>query len=497
MQSTTMPLSGVRVVVTRSADQATFLSNKLRNLGATTIEIPMIEIIPPSDTDSMDSSIRNLGKYDWVIFTSVHGVEFFLRRMAILQIPTSCLYSVRIAAIGSATSAAIQSIGRSPDYVPSRFLSESIAAGLDGLQGKRVLLPRADIASKKLPLLLRDKGASVDEVVAYRTVVPRELTRDRLKTVLETGVDVVIFTSPSTVCNFANALEHASVTKDLSNVRIACIGPVTAEAARQLGMAVDVVANPHTIDALVEAIVSDVRKKDETSSPDQATAQREFLKYTFFKVDSQWRRLDANQRRLGIEQFASLVEDFGEAHLIRSYSLVGIRGDTDFLLWNISRHLEELQSFTAALLRSEFGKYLGLPYSYLAITRKSEYLGDHEHAGQDGLASQSPGISRYLFVYPFIKKREWYFLPHEQRTIMMAQHFKIGHKYPSVRIHTGYSFGLDDQEFVLAFETNEPADFAELVMELRSSEASRYTELETPIFTCVQMRIRDILDMLG
>jgi len=238
-------------------------------------------------------------------------------------------------------------------------------------------------------------------------------------------------------------------------------------------------------------------KAQAASSSDQTAAQHEFLKYTFFKADSQWRRLDVNQRRLGKEQFASLVQDFGETHLIRSYSLVGIRGDTDFLLWNISRCLQELQSFTSTLLKSEFGKYLILPYSYLAITRKSEYLGDHEHAGQDGLTFQSPGGSKYLFVYPFIKKREWYFLPHEQRTIMMAQHFKVGHKYPSVRIHTGYSFGLDDQEFVLSFETNEPADFTELVMELRSSEASRYTELETPIFTCVQMKIREILDMLG
>ena len=233
------------------------------------------------------------------------------------------------------------------------------------------------------------------------------------------------------------------------------------------------------------------------SSSNQAAAQREFLKYTFFKVDSKWRRLAPNQQRLGKEQFASLVEDFGETHLIRSYSLVGIRGDSDFLLWSITRCLEELQSFTSALLKSEFGKYLTLPYTYLAITRKSEYLRDHEHAGQDGLTFQSPGDSRYLFVYPFIKKREWYFLPHEQRTIMMAQHFKVGHKYPSVRIHTGYSFGLDGQEFVLAFETNEPADFVELVMELRSSEASRYTELETPVFTCVQMKIREILDTLG
>ena len=238
-------------------------------------------------------------------------------------------------------------------------------------------------------------------------------------------------------------------------------------------------------------------KEQPTSSTDQVVSRREFLKYTFFKTDLQWKRLDTNQRKLGKEQFACLVKDFAEDHLLRSYSLVGLRGETDFLLWNISPQIEELQSFMSALLRSEFGKYLILPYSYLAVTRKSEYLGDHQHAGQDGLNFQAPGSSKYLFVYPFIKKREWYFLPHEQRTKMMAQHFKIGHKYPSVRIHTGYSFGLDDQEFILAFETNEPADFVELVMELRSSEASRYTELETPIFTCVQTSIGEILDTLG
>jgi len=260
MQMTAMPLLGVRVIVTRSADQAVYLSDKLRSLGATTIEIPTIEIMPPSNTDSIDSSIRNLSKYDWVIFTSVHGVEFFLRRMAILQVPISSLSCVRIAAIGPATSTVIQSMVRNPDYVPSIFLSESIAAGLGDLQGKRVLLPRADIASKKLPLLLRDKGASVDEVVAYQTVVPRELKRDKLRTVLESGVDIVIFTSPSTVRNFANTLGNVSGTKELSNVRIACIGPVTAETANQLGMDVDVVANPHTINSLVAAIVSYSRK---------------------------------------------------------------------------------------------------------------------------------------------------------------------------------------------------------------------------------------------
>ena len=260
MRMSIMPLSGMKVIVTRPANQAISLSTKLRNLGATTIEVPMIEIQSPSDTDSIDNSIQNLRKYDWVIFTSVHGVEFFLRRMTMLHVPESSLDGVKIAAIGPATSAAIQSIGRTPDYVPSEFLSERIAAGLGSLQGKRILLPRADIASKKLPLLLRDKGALVDEVVAYKTVVPRELKRDQIKTVVESGVDAIIFTSPSTVHNFVDALKDVSSMKELNNIKIVCIGPVTAEAATQSGMQVALVANPHTIDALVEAMANEIKR---------------------------------------------------------------------------------------------------------------------------------------------------------------------------------------------------------------------------------------------
>jgi len=256
MQMITMPLSGIRVIVTRAADQAEILSAKLRNLGATTIEIPMIEIMPSTNTEPIDSSIRQLSKYDWVIFTSVHGVEYFLQRMVVLQIPYSRLYSVKIATIGPATSAAILKIGRKPDHVPSEFLSENIASGLSGIRGKRILLPRADIASKNLPSQLRHRGASVDEVVAYETVVPRELDAKRLM-ILESGANVITFTSPSTIHNFASALGEVGVKKYLSKLKVACIGPVTAEAARQVGMIVNIIANPHTIDGLVEAIVID------------------------------------------------------------------------------------------------------------------------------------------------------------------------------------------------------------------------------------------------
>jgi len=226
--------------------------------------------------------------------------------------------------------------------------------------------------------------------------------------------------------------------------------------------------------------------------------ERQFLKYTFFKVDPQWRRLTTEEKSSSKHEFASIVTSFAKDNALKSYSLVGIRGDTDFMLWTIAGQLEQFQELTSDLLSSNLGKYLEIPYSYLAMTKKSEYLGGHHHEGQEGTSlTSSPNNLRYLFVYPFIKKREWYFLPHEERTKMMAQHFQIGHKYPSVQIHTGYSFGLDDQEFVLAFETNQPADFSDLVMELRSSEASRYTELETPIFTCIATPIHEILTLLG
>jgi len=228
------------------------------------------------------------------------------------------------------------------------------------------------------------------------------------------------------------------------------------------------------------------------------TTEREYLKYTFFKVNAHWRHLNNENKSAAKQEFVPITNRFGKQNILSSYSLVGIRGDTDFMLWTISRRLEDFQQLTSNLLSLTLGKYLEIPYSYLAITRQSEYLGGHQHEDQEGASlSRRPGSSKYLFVYPFVKKREWYFLPHEERRLMMAQHFKIGHKYPSVQIHTGYSFGLDDQEFVLAFETDKPADFSELVMELRSSEASRYTALETPIFTCITMPVNEILNLLG
>ena len=227
-------------------------------------------------------------------------------------------------------------------------------------------------------------------------------------------------------------------------------------------------------------------------------AERQFLKYTFYKVQPEWRRLPAEEKKADKAELAAAIHDLEEEIPLRCYSLQGIRADTDFLIWAADRRLEAFRDMARTISSTDLGHYLDTTYAYLAATRPSPYLGSHRHEGQEGTGGRSVlKGSRYLFVYSFVKKREWYSLPFERRQEMMRDHFRVGHKYPSVTIHTAYSFGLDDQEFVLAFESDEPHDFLELVMELRSSEASKYTERETPVFTCLLSTPEQILDALG
>ncbi len=225
---------------------------------------------------------------------------------------------------------------------------------------------------------------------------------------------------------------------------------------------------------------------------------RQFVKYAFFKLDPEWRRLPLNDRTLSRHEFLSVLRDFENKITLSFYSLVGIRGDTDFMIYAMSERLEDFQEMTTRLLSTALGRYLHIPYSYLAMTRHSQYIRQHVHPDQEGAQLRKKLWNfKYLFVYPFVKKREWYRLPFEERQRMMKDHFRIGHKYPSVKINTAYSFGLDDQEFMLSFETDYPADFLDLVMELRSTEVSQYTQLETPIFTCIVMEPEKMLDSLG
>lgn len=215
----------------------------------------------------------------------------------------------------------------------------------------------------------------------------------------------------------------------------------------------------------------------------------QFVRYTFFKVQQEWKFLLSEEREDTKRDFLSKLKTVEEDPATRTYSTIGTRGDVDFMVWTIAGSLEKLQTLHSTLLKSGLGKYLLVPYSFLAMFRPSEYFG--------GSSEQRPVGSRYLFVYPLSKKREWYGMPFDERRRMMADHVRIGQEYSSVTIHTAYSFGLDDNEFVLSFETDHPEDFLNLVMRLRSSEASKYTAVETPIFTCLSVHAEEMLDLLG
>ena len=227
--------------------------------------------------------------------------------------------------------------------------------------------------------------------------------------------------------------------------------------------------------------------------------RQQYVNFPFFKLDNAWRRLPEAERRAGKKEFAQVIEHFSKKNIILAYSLIGMRADTDFFLWRVSYELEAFEDMTAQLLNTGLGKYLTLPYSYLSMTRRSIYVDEHVKEDPTGEGSRLylvPGQSKYAFVYPFIKSRAWYALNERSRHDAMAEHIRTGHKYTSVKINTTYSYGLDDQEFVLAFESDEPKDFLDLMMDLRESRASSYTIKDTPTFTGIRRPIGDVLDLL-
>ncbi len=219
---------------------------------------------------------------------------------------------------------------------------------------------------------------------------------------------------------------------------------------------------------------------------DEVEGPRDFVKYTFYRLRPEWRRLPGEERARGRAALVRVLEQGRPPLYVGTYGLVGLKANVDFLLWTIAPTLEPIVDLHARVWGSPLGGYLETPYSYLGMGRVSEYVGP-KGTGSEGTSGRRSASGRpYLFVYPFVKKREWYGLPFEERRRMMAEHLRVGHRHRAVEIHTGYSFGLDDPEFILAFESDDPGAFLDLVQALRPSEASRYTALETPIFTCVR-----------
>ncbi|HXW67549.1 MAG TPA: chlorite dismutase family protein [Thermoplasmata archaeon] len=233
----------------------------------------------------------------------------------------------------------------------------------------------------------------------------------------------------------------------------------------------------------------------EAAATAETEGPRDVVKYTFFHLRPEWRRRPAAEREDGKARFVEVLEAPPEGVTVRTYSLTGLKAGTEMLVWSIADSLEPIQELHARLHGGPLGGYLETSHSYLGMGRRSEYLGAHAHGGEGAEARRRPLDRPYLFVYPFVKQRAWYGLPFAERQRIMGEHFRIGHRFPKVAIHTGYSFGLDDMEFILAFEADSPAEFLDLVQALRPTEASRYTALETPIFTCVRTSARRMVDL--
>jgi chlorite dismutase len=231
--------------------------------------------------------------------------------------------------------------------------------------------------------------------------------------------------------------------------------------------------------------------------PTSATG-RQLVKYSFFHVQPSWRQLPADERAASRAEFAEVVQRHAAEMPIRAYTTVGARGDVDFCLRMWSPELDAITALHADLNATRLGGCLTQPHSYLAMLRKSVYV----HLERNKLdphkgVTHDPAGRKYLFVYPFVKTRNWYALSMEDRQRMMDEHIAIGRSYPGIAINTSYSFGLDDQEFVVAFEGDKIADFLDLVMELRAAEASQYTLRDTPSFTCTAMSIEAALATVG
>jgi chlorite dismutase len=230
-------------------------------------------------------------------------------------------------------------------------------------------------------------------------------------------------------------------------------------------------------------------------SPDRQ--RRQFLNYAFYRLDPVFRRLPAAEQRAAAGEFLELVRtwDTSDDFILRTYSLVGLRADVDFMLWRIAYDPMAFQTMESALRRSRLGAYLSQTYSFLSMQRRSPYVNRIRGAGEDGV-ELLPGEGKYLFVYPFTKTRAWYRLSPHARQGMMDEHIAASAPFKGVRLNTSYSYGIDDQDFVVAFDSDYPQEFVDLVGRLRYTEASLYTERDTPMFTCAKAPIETIVAQL-
>jgi uroporphyrinogen III methyltransferase/synthase len=273
-EPTEQPLAGRTIVITRARAQAQEFAAELERYGARVVECPVIEIVEPESYGPLDEAIDNLYGYDWLIFTSVNGVDHFLRRFQALGHDVSELDELKVCAIGTATADRLRDWFIHVDVIPDQFKAEGIfaalasyAGGRENLRGSNFLIPRAAVARDYLPRALEEAGARVDVVAAYRTVRPQTTSRAALEALLVGGgVDCVTFTSSSTVVNFAQLFDTTDLGPLLDGVTIACIGDITASAAAEYGLRVDIQPAEYTTRALARAIADYYQDRSKVQS---------------------------------------------------------------------------------------------------------------------------------------------------------------------------------------------------------------------------------------
>lgn len=242
-----------------------------------------------------------------------------------------------------------------------------------------------------------------------------------------------------------------------------------------------------------EGVTLRVGARPQTHQTTNTPIKRQFVNFTFYKIRPEFRFLNAEKRESAIAEFVETVESFGKDLIITSYSLVGLRKNVDFMVWRVGYDLDFFQAMTAKINQTTLGKYLEITETFLSMTKRSMYIDRFNPEHDEDRLHVIPGKGKYLFIYPFVKTRAWYMKTAEQRQELMDEHIVVGMKYKSVKLHTTYSFGLDDQEFVVAFETDYPNDFLDLVEELRFTKASEFTLRDTPMFSCRQRTLRECL----
>jgi uroporphyrinogen-III synthase len=256
-----MRLSGQRVLITRAHDQAPGLARLLEAEGAVVLAIPTIEIVPPQSFQPLDKALKKIHAYDWMILTSVNGVQALERRMKKADIAAGLLRRLRVVAIGPATKAALEEIGVRVDVVPPEYVAEAVVDSVRGqVEGKKILLVRAKVARDVIPQQLRRAGAHVDVAEAYQTILP-QTSRAKLRLALsgEQRPDFITFTSSSTARNFVALLERGITPKQLLHgIKLASIGPVTSQTLREVGLWADIEAEDYNMPGLVEAIAGSV-----------------------------------------------------------------------------------------------------------------------------------------------------------------------------------------------------------------------------------------------